>query len=207
MLFRSAFYLWQNQESKQEYLKQIKWRIFLESDDLFSSQEVQYFPSFMLPLLKKEVFVDCGTFDGDTLKNLINFHENAVEKIICFEPDPISVTNLKTYLSNLDNQLQAKVIIYQAATGRQREKLKFLATGSESSAISHKGNLEVDVVALDEIIADEVPTFIKMDIEGSEIDTLLGASKIIEKYTPILAISAYHVQNHLWKLPLLVKKI
>ncbi len=99
------------------------------------------------------------------------------------------------------------MIIYQNATGKQREKLRFLAAGSEGSAISNQGNLEVDVVPLDEIIADEAPTFIKMDIEGAEIDTILGASHIIEKYTPILAISTYHLQDHLWRLPLLVNSI
>jgi hypothetical protein len=203
----AAFDLWQDTESKREYLKQIKWRILLESDGLFSSQEIQYFPTFLRPLLKKEVFVDCGTFDGDTLKTFIDLKGDSIEKIICFEPDPINVTNLKGYLSNLDHQLQAKVIIYQNATGKQREKLRFLAAGSEGSAISNQGNLEVDVVPLDEIIADEAPTFIKMDIEGAEIDTLLGASHIIEKYTPILAISTYHLQDHLWRLPLLVNSI
>jgi FkbM family methyltransferase len=203
----AAFDLWQDTESKREYLKQIKWRILLESDGLFSSQEIQYFPTFLRPLLKKEVFVDCGTFDGDTLKTFIDLQGDSIEKIICFEPDPINVTNLKAYLSNLDHQLQDKVIIYQNATGKEREKLRFLAAGSEGSAISSQGNLEVDVVPLDETIADEAPTFIKMDIEGAEIDTLLGASHIIEKYTPILAISTYHLQDHLWRLPLLVNSI
>ncbi|TRU19989.1 MAG: FkbM family methyltransferase [Microcystis aeruginosa Ma_MB_S_20031200_S102] len=203
----AAFDLWQDTESKREYLKQIKWRILLESDGLFSSQEIQYFPTFLKPLLKKEVFVDCGTFDGDTLKTFIDLKGASIEKIICFEPDPINVTKLKGYLSNLDNQLQDKVIIYQNATGKEREKLRFLAFGSEGSAISSQGNLEVDSIPLDEIIADEAPTFIKMDIEGAEIDTILGASHIIEKYTPILAISTYHLQDHLWRLPLLVNSI
>ena len=203
----AAFHLWQNQESKAEYLRQIKWRILLDSTELFPSQEVQYFPTFILPILKTEVFVDCGAFDGDTLRTIIEIHGNSVKKIICFEPDPTNIISLKAYVANLDNKLQEKITIYQNATGKQREKLKFLAAGSEGSAISKTGNLQVEVVPLDEIIADEAPTFIKMDIEGAEIDTLLGASKIIEQYTPILAISAYHIQDHLWKLPLLVNKI
>jgi FkbM family methyltransferase len=203
----AAFHLWKNEESKREYLKQIKWRILLASDGLIPSQDVQYFPPLILSILKSEVFVDCGTFDGDTLKTLIDFQADSIKKVICFEPDPANVTKLKAYLSSLDNKLQQKIIIYQNATGKQREKLRFLAAGSEGSAISTQGNIEIDVIPLDEILADEVPTFIKMDIEGAEVDTLLGAKKLIEKYTPILAISTYHLQNHLWRLPLLVKEI
>jgi FkbM family methyltransferase len=203
----AAFYLWKDDHSKQEYLKQIKWRILLESDDLVPCKETQYFPTLITPILTNEVFIDCGSFDGDTLRTLINIQGESVKKIICFEPDPINVIQLEAYLSSLDNELQEKVIIHQKATGKQWEKLRFFASGSESSAISSQGNLEVDVAPLDEILYNEAPTFIKMDIEGAEVDTLLGATKIIEKFTPILAISAYHIQDHLWSLPLLVNNI
>ena len=203
----AVFHLWKDDQSKQEYLKQIKWRILLESDGLVPCQETQYFPSLITPILTNEVFIDCGTFDGDTLRTLINIHGELVEKIICFEPDPTNFRQLEAYLSSLDNELQEKVVIHQNATGKQWEKLRFLASGSEGSSISSKGDLEVDVVPLDEILENEAPTFIKMDIEGAEIDTVLGATKTIEKFTPILALSAYHLPDHLWRLPLLVNNI
>ncbi|MFM6404190.1 MAG: FkbM family methyltransferase, partial [Microcystis sp.] len=124
-----------------------------------------------MPLLRYEVFIDCGAFDGDTVKNLIDTQEYSFEKIICFEPDPSNVEKLKAYISNLDNVIQEKVVVYQSATGKEKGKIRFSATGSGASAISLEGELEVDSIPLDEILADEAPTFIKMDIEGAEIDT------------------------------------
>jgi FkbM family methyltransferase len=47
--------------------------------------------------------------------------------------------------------------------------------------------------------------FIKMDIEGFEIDALCGASHIISTLKPRLAISAYHKPDDLWTIPLKLK--
>ena len=51
---------------------------------------------------------------------------------------------------------------------------------------------------------EDQPTFIKMDVEGSEIDALIGAQNIIRKELPILAICAYHRQDHMWRIPSLI---
>jgi hypothetical protein len=49
----------------------------------------------------------------------------------------------------------------------------------------------VPLVRLDDVVDGE-PTFIKMDIEGSELGALKGASNLIQRCKPKLAVSAYH---------------
>lgn len=49
--------------------------------------------------------------------------------------------------------------------------------------------------------------FIKMDIEGSEYDALLGAKNVIRKWHPILAICVYHKEDDFYKIPNLIKDI
>jgi hypothetical protein len=46
-----------------------------------------------------------------------------------------------------------------------------------------------------------------MDIEGSEMDALAGASRIIREQGPLLAICVYHKQDDLWKIPLLIHSL
>ena len=48
---------------------------------------------------------------------------------------------------------------------------------------------------------DERVAFIKMDIEGSEYNALLGARETIVRNRPILAISIYHRKEDIWVLP------
>ena len=50
-------------------------------------------------------------------------------------------------------------------------------------------------------------TFIKMNIEGAELDALRGSSTVIERWGPTLAISAYHRPSDLWQIPFLVNEL
>jgi hypothetical protein len=67
--------------------------------------------------------------------------------------------------------------------------------------------VEVESRRLDDILNGEIPTFIKMDIEGSEPDALIGATNRIKESQPVLAISVYHKQSDIWEIPLLIKSL
>ena len=49
--------------------------------------------------------------------------------------------------------------------------------------------------------------FIKLDIEGAELDALNKATNTIKKYNPILAICIYHKASHWYSIPETVLKI
>jgi FkbM family methyltransferase len=57
------------------------------------------------------------------------------------------------------------------------------------------------------VIKNDVPKvdFIKMDIEGSELDAITGAKESIQKFKPQLAISLYHKPNDIFELIKLIK--
>ena len=106
-----------------------------------------------------------------------------------------------------DSRLRDRVQVVAAAVGKERGTLRFQAAGLSSSAVCADGEYEVDAVPLDEALAGERATYIKMDIEGSEVDALRGASAIIGRDRPSLAICSYHVQDHLWRIPNLIGRL
>ncbi len=76
---------------------------------------------------------------------------------------------------------------------------------SSASKITPSGKVEIPVTTLDNILKNRPVTFIKMDIEGGEIDALNGSRNIINEQKPVLAICVYHKFNDIFDIPLLIK--
>lgn len=53
----------------------------------------------------------------------------------------------------------------------------------------------------DETVYDKEPTFIKMDIEGSEQEALKGCKRILKELKPKLALCVYHKPEDLFEIP------
>lgn len=49
--------------------------------------------------------------------------------------------------------------------------------------------------------------FIKMDIEGAELNALKGAEETLHRFMPKLAITVYHSLNDFWEIPMYLKSL
>jgi hypothetical protein len=49
--------------------------------------------------------------------------------------------------------------------------------------------------------------FIKMDIEGSELEALKGAEETIRRFRPRMAISIYHKDDDYFTIPLFIRNL
>jgi len=197
--------LWADQASRSEYLAQVRWRLWLDFDGLSSPvAHAQYYPDDLFCLSEDEIFVDCGAYDGDSLREFAARLPGFKGEFIAVEPDPGNLRSLEKFVATLPETWRERVTILPKALGARRETVHFAATGLASAGVSLTGTLEVESVPLDEILEGSRPTFIKMDIEGAEIDALAGARRLIEQSLPILAICVYHQPDHLWRIPLLI---
>ena len=197
-----AAQLWEDDASCREYLSQIRWRLLFDFDGLADPvQHPIYFPRDLCPLIPDEVFVDCGAYDGDSVASFLAQPQPGFRKIIAFEPDQTSFRKLKEKVSALSGS--KSIELHQAATGAQSGPVFFTGDGSTSASVG-SGTIQVDCVKLDDILQNESPTYIKMDIEGAELDALTGARRTIAEHAPVLAICSYHKQDHVWNIPRLI---
>lgn len=165
-----------------------------------------YFSQDFYPISSDEVLFDCGAFTDDTIEDFVTFTNKKYKKIVGFEPDEKNVKRLNAFINNkIEN-----VVVIQKATGDKNGKVAFLNNGNMfSKTVDVKDSsdeLSVDIVRLDNYI-DYHPTLIKMDIEGAELDSLIGATQIIKTLKPKLAICIYHMPFDFYEIPKFLKSL
>ena len=157
------------------------------SDGMIKS--TQYFDDELIWFSDNEVFVDCGAFDGQDTIEFLKRAKGDHNKVIIFEPDEQNGKVISERLGEED----ACCLIKKAAWSSDG-MLKFMMGNATESRVVENGDTDIPCAKIDSICdkMQIIPTFIKMDIEGSELEALHGAEEMIRKYKPKLAISIYH---------------
>ena len=159
-------------------------------------------------LAKDSVFVDIGANVGAYLYTLENHLKP--ENIFAFEPNQQLFKRLKRIfpkvnlfsvaLSDISTTAEFKIPVINGEKVHTRGTLQTsIKEKNEEKTILQK----VEVKPLDELnINLKNLDFIKIDVEGNEMQTLRGAKKTIEKYQPILMVEMEqrHHKENLWTL-------
>lgn len=168
--------------------------------------EEQYFPKDINLSKGYSRVINCGAYNGDTVKRL-NALFGKVDAITCFEPDPDNFELLTQYLCAKHIEIAQSVIAFPCGVFSHEMQLRFADGNMTNSMISDKGESFIQCVALDHVIPCFKPTFIQMDVEGVELEALKGAEMLIKENNPDLAICVYHTPNHIWEIPLYIKSL
>jgi FkbM family methyltransferase len=203
-----AYELLADEESRLEFQSQIRWRCSLDDGCLPAPHppDEMYFAPDLFSLLPDEVYVDGGAFDGDSIRAYLNRTESRFRQIVAFEPDAANLLRLHSYLSTLPPEVRACIAVMPYGLSRRDESVGFQADGTAGSKIVESGgSARIESRSLDSVLAGAAcPTFIKMDIEGFEVEAIPGAARIAAECAPIMAVCAYHRPEHLWMLPKLL---
>lgn len=158
-----------------------------------------YFDLDVIPNCDNQVFVDVGAYIGDTTLDYIKIYNN-YKKIYCYEITNYTMAILKNNLGEYKN------IVYKNKAASCENSIMYLKNSlvnSSANQVDNNGEIEIETVSLDNDILEKID-MIKMDIEGSEYNALIGAKNHIINDNPILLISVYHNNEDLWKLPKLI---
>lgn len=158
---------------------------------------------------KGDSILDCGAFIGDTAQLFWEMiHQEGM--IYCFEPFEGNYQKLVEWIRQ--EQLEEHIKPYQIALSDKKE-VRMISAQMNTSP---RANIRADETIENQIAVDCIDNlmdtfehihFIKMDIEGEEINALHGAVKALQHFHPQMMISAYHKTSHLWEIPLLIKNI
>ena len=163
------------------------------SDDIELAEDGTYFNT-LTKNIPEGGLVDCGAYTGDSILNFLNIYGKD-RKIFAFEPDEKNYSKLSANTTGLD------VVAVPAGVWSSRTTLQFSSGKDAASGIQQEGEVRIKTETIDHVVAEHKIAFIKMDVEGSELEALKGASYVIKRDMPVLAISAYHKQEDLITLP------
>lgn len=123
-------------------------------------------------------------------------------RVVSFEPDPVNFEYLRR---NVERHGLAQVDLVQAAVAPVSGQLAFFAEGTITSglAAARHDSLMPEAIGsvttcsavtlADAMAAHGSPAWIKMDIEGAEIDVLQGSLDLLREARPVLVIDTSHI--------------
>jgi FkbM family methyltransferase len=153
--------------------------------------------------------IDCGAYTGDTAKVFLD-RLGGEATVTAIEPLSRNYDALRRWVA--ESNLEQRVDLIRAAVGAERGEASIAASEDPADPRAHvmQGQGEiVPVDTLDRIFKNRYRKidFIKIDIEGMELDALAGARALIAEGVPRLAIAGYHKPEHLWQIPQYLDRI
>lgn len=155
---------------------------------------------------ENEIFIDGGLYIGDTTQEFIRRVNGKYSRIVGFDIDE---KNLAVARETLKSSSRVEIVPKGLwnCSARMNAELGIMA----GSNVKENARDQVELVSLDAFFADvpvkDYPTFIKLDVEGSEKEALLGAEKIIREAAPKLAVCVYHKPEDIYAVPELIRKL
>ena len=159
-----------------------------------------------------KTIIEGGVSNGQNTYDFSKFPGKDLH-IYGFEPSLDALKNGRYYPLLKNNR---NIQMFPLALWKYKTTLRLFDDGTRSKIIEtmqeeKAGNIQnVDAVSIDEFVDEkkiQKVDFIKMDIEGSEMEALNGAIKTLSAHRPQLAISIYHGKKHLYEIPLFLDSV
>lgn len=155
-----------------------------------------------------DVVLDCGAYKGETTLWFAR-QVGTGGRVIAFEPAAQNADALRQNLIANQGVEMAPVTVLECAVSNVTGVLAFNAQAEALSRVDATSEESVPAVMIDDVVEEQRLSrvdFIKMDIEGGEVDALRGARETLKRFTPRLAISVYHRPNDLPDIVTLVRQ-
>ncbi|HEX6457323.1 MAG TPA: FkbM family methyltransferase [Thermoleophilaceae bacterium] len=158
-----------------------------------------------------DVVLDVGGCWGDTALYFASL-VGPTGKVYTFEFDPESLAILRANLS-LNPELARRIeVVEQALWDTSGESLGIIQAGRMTHVQSDgtTSGLTVPTVTIDDFVDRtelEQLDFVKMDVEGVEMNVLRGATRALAELRPRLGIAAYHRDDDLVQIPELIDSL
>ena len=158
-----------------------------------------------------DVVIDGGGCWGDTA---LYFSHLVRPKgaVFCFEFVPDNLSILRANLDMNPNLKSRVSLVEKALWDQSEESLRYDYAGPGTSVVAavQRGTCTAKTLSIDDLVArnglDRVD-FIKLDVEGAELRTLMGARHTLNRFRPMLAVALYHSLDDFVAIPAFLRDL
>ena len=146
------------------------------------------------------IVIDGGIFDGRTA----TLFSEMGYSVYGFEMDRKNFEKAKSL------SVEKNFVVENLSLGSHKHEMRYNAVGGAGNSWRANGTDVTRVTTLDSYVREnKIPSvdFIKLDVEGAELEVLKGARTTISRWKPILAVSAYHKPDDFWVLINFIKEL
>jgi len=177
-----------NDASRAAYLQMLYWRLHRQEQPFPNntvSMADKWFPAEIRAALRDdEAFVDGGAYNGEVIEQFRQLVDDRFDSITAFD----------------DEDVQQRISLHPTGLGATHADASFMAGRNMASFVTDKGRDRIAVVTLDSL--DIPATFVKLHIEGAELDAIRGGIRFLQSRRPIVALTIYHNEDGVWRTPL-----
>lgn len=194
-----AYSLLCDEQSKKVFEQSTLFKLDGDIGRLFSCEtpEDEAFDN-IIKLKKGDSFLDLGAYNGDTVLDFVR-RVGKFGNITAVEPDPKSFAKLVRNTEGLN------VTCINAAVSDSCGTLPFSFKSSRGSVSG--GDKVISAVSIDSLCSDRKFDYIKFDVEGKELDAIIGGKNTIKNDRLKMLISAYHKSDDYFAIPLKINEI
>lgn len=210
--FEQVYRIWEDELSKKNFLAFLKTRISGDNKYILDlcRKTSNFFRNEIFHIGRAEVFLEIGAYDGDTLKLFLQESAGKYKRIYALEPDDINRRKLERYIEQ--KQLH-DVIVTEKGAWNKKAQLHFSTNNEQLSGVVKEGDTSkhfISIMAepLDTMFSylDEV-TLLKINYLEGVKEAIEGASDILQRHEPKLAITVGFDCKNIRCIPILIKQI
>lgn len=200
---------WGDDVSRAHHLAFLAWRR-MRQEWTFETAPVTtgdrfFTPEILSVLGEHEVFVDCGAHHGSVTQKFSDVVHGRWNRIVAIEPDEANAGVLNRFIAAAwpDSTRKRPELLY-AVLGAASGAASFHDGLGYASQVSPTGHRQAQMQSIDGL--DLAPTFIKLHLEGYELEALKGGRQTLVRHRPIVVATVYHNDDGIWRTPLWLMK-
>jgi FkbM family methyltransferase len=188
--------------SRAHHLQFLAWRR-LRQEWTFEGAPVTgddrfFIPEVMAALGQDEVFIDAGAHHGSVIEAFSERRNGNFRRIIAVEPDAANREKLRA-VADTTMSGDNRIAIFDCALGSAPGEARFHSGLGYASQVSSTGK---DMVRIEILDALAPASFLKLHLEGAELEALKGGRELLRRDRPIVAATVYHNDDGIWRTPL-----